>query len=704
MGQIIGSAAKPKRCNISKLSQLGTPAAGEHYLVSSDNSMNAAGQGNFDCYIVGNGQDPATALPLKHIDSTEFFEMFGGTMEVGAGSTGSAVSFNFPVNLAAGCYELICSKGTVVSTSSAPTLNVTYQDDTTTNFSSYNTFGQKRWIYFASPVKSITYKCQVTTIGTLSLSVKPLRKTEDILKISLDTMSLLPWAFFNGELIASGSSVTPKQDHAKVRCRIATLDKYKFTENVEINVADGYRYYTYLYNDDGTYKSGVTWNTAPSIILAGQMFGILVGTVADSAYVSPDEIAAALTLKTVAASSAINLKIAGADSTGKLQHLAGESGDTYKIKITPWPIANAGHVNNSVLSVSYFRNGTAYDMIKFLHGMVEENGFPNEVFVELPSCDIDDWGVFIRCDTGNYAQMTVEKYVVGDALDVDTTYAGEVIDTKKNKYAITQLGRLNNFGTPSTNNPNAQGMCIYNDRYIVQGSNRVGVGSHIIIVDMTEYTISTITYETLSSGQGFHMNNINFGVKYDASDTLPLVYASECYNTHECKVLRIANDFASFSTIQTISYSEDLGGTYDWVTDVERGKIYALRITNESIIALEFALPSISETLVAFTPSDVIKTHTIENTTGKVLLSQGGTIINGKLWMTFGMDTAAYPANMVVVDLLTDLIVSEVDIAGLGEPEAVCQYKEGVALCVAGGYLTSGTLTNPAYVYMIFNV
>ena len=65
MGQIVGGSAKTKRCNIRQLSQLGTPAAGEHILVSSDNSMNAAGQGNFDCYIEGNGTDAATALELK---------------------------------------------------------------------------------------------------------------------------------------------------------------------------------------------------------------------------------------------------------------------------------------------------------------------------------------------------------------------------------------------------------------------------------------------------------------------------------------------------------------------------------------------------------------------------------------------------------------------------------------------------------------
>lgn len=73
MGQIVSAAAKPKRCNISKLSQLGTPAAGEYILVSSDNSMNAAGQGNFDAYVVGDGNKAATALELKSVDGLRLY-------------------------------------------------------------------------------------------------------------------------------------------------------------------------------------------------------------------------------------------------------------------------------------------------------------------------------------------------------------------------------------------------------------------------------------------------------------------------------------------------------------------------------------------------------------------------------------------------------------------------------------------------------
>ncbi len=112
MGQIVGGAAKPKRCNLNKLSQLGTPAAGEYILVSSDNSMNAAGQGNFDCYIEGDGQKAATALELKKIDEeaellngdtvknitwTNGFVNASGTITVA-----STLQFSQPIMLRAG--------------------------------------------------------------------------------------------------------------------------------------------------------------------------------------------------------------------------------------------------------------------------------------------------------------------------------------------------------------------------------------------------------------------------------------------------------------------------------------------------------------------------------------------------------------------------------------------------------------------------
>lgn len=65
MGQITGKNDFLSRVNLRDLATLPTPAAGEHILVSSDNSMNANGQGNFDCYIMGDGTTAADKLVLQ---------------------------------------------------------------------------------------------------------------------------------------------------------------------------------------------------------------------------------------------------------------------------------------------------------------------------------------------------------------------------------------------------------------------------------------------------------------------------------------------------------------------------------------------------------------------------------------------------------------------------------------------------------------
>ena len=248
-------------------------------------------------------------------------------------------------------------------------------------------------------------------------------------------------------------------------------------------------------------------------------------------------------------------------------------------------------------------------------------------------------------------------------------------------------------------------MATYGDRYIIQGSNRVGVGSHLLVVDTKTPLISTLTIETLASGQGFHMNNVNIGNKYEATDTLPLVYCSEFYNQHTCKVLRIANDFNSFTEIQTISYNgTSIEGNYDWVVDADNNLIYVLAFTPNGIKMLRFNLPSTSNASVTLTDADILGTINIPNTSGKTILAQGGTIINGKLWTVFGMDNSNYPGFLAVSDIEREEMVSFADLAGLGEAEAVSPYKEGVLLCVASGLVATGaSLKNPSYLYMLFN-
>ena len=90
MGQIIGRTAKPDACNLQSLSSFGTPAAGQHILVSTDNSAMQNGQGNFDAYVVGDGHKAAAALELKDIDNGVYKELFGGTTIVSIQGTATA--------------------------------------------------------------------------------------------------------------------------------------------------------------------------------------------------------------------------------------------------------------------------------------------------------------------------------------------------------------------------------------------------------------------------------------------------------------------------------------------------------------------------------------------------------------------------------------------------------------------------------------
>lgn len=123
MGQIVGGAAKPKRCNLNKLSQLGTPAAGEYILVSSNNSMNEAGQGNFDFFIIGDGKTAATALTListgitkfktETIDITEYPNVMFTILSTGKWTTTSGVNHSIFIPMQNGIYTLTATSTSI---------------------------------------------------------------------------------------------------------------------------------------------------------------------------------------------------------------------------------------------------------------------------------------------------------------------------------------------------------------------------------------------------------------------------------------------------------------------------------------------------------------------------------------------------------------------------------------------------------------
>lgn len=75
MAQVIATKPKPKRCNKAALTHSLYDIVlkyGEYMLVSSDNSMDIDGDGNFDCYIVGDGVTPCQRLPLRKLEDDPY--------------------------------------------------------------------------------------------------------------------------------------------------------------------------------------------------------------------------------------------------------------------------------------------------------------------------------------------------------------------------------------------------------------------------------------------------------------------------------------------------------------------------------------------------------------------------------------------------------------------------------------------------------
>lgn len=568
--------------------------------------------------------------------------------------------------------------------------------------------GVERGVKITSEISKINVgdiNSAITNSGNMLLKIRRVDSNRERIEnrdnVENNFSNLFPGEFINGSL-SSGNYKTYRAQYRAVINRML-----RYNRDLSVKAKTGYKFGIYTFGDDETFISDSGWKTN-FVVPANTNFKIIITTTNDNIILSPKVARENVTISTllddVAGTADNSLSVVGQGTTG-INTSVSLPGKKIKFSIPePWPITNVGVGGNNVLSVGYVKGGVLYDLQALTKNELDAH-FEREFVVVFPEFDYDSTYIFIRADSGSTAKVEWEEYHDYDLINSGRNYEGELIQPKS-RFALSQIGQLKNFGTIDQTKLNAQGMAVYEDRYILQGSNRIGVGSHLLVVDTKTPAVSMLTIETLASGQGFHMNNVNLGNKYDAADTLPLVYCSEYYNQHTCKVLRIANDFNSFTEVQTISY----GGTaidttgYDWAVDVEKSFLYLISFSTTGIKLLRFNLPSITEASVVLTDADVLKTINIPNTSGKTILPQGGTIINGSLWTVFGMDTTSYPGFLAISDLEKGEMVSFVDLSGLGEAEAVSPYKEGVLLCVASGLVATGaSLRNPSYVYMIFN-
>lgn len=148
MGQIVGTSAKVKRCNLTAIRSGGSLystvlADGEYMLVSSDNSMTATGNGNFDSYIVGDGTKTCGALTLQDITTIDNDIIKGSKNPIGSGALYDKFTIQQFENYAIGGY---------IDTNGRPALDSSYA------FCTYipaNTGDTVEWKYGSTNVNSI---------------------------------------------------------------------------------------------------------------------------------------------------------------------------------------------------------------------------------------------------------------------------------------------------------------------------------------------------------------------------------------------------------------------------------------------------------------------------------------------------------------------------------------------------------------------
>lgn len=250
------------------------------------------------------------------------------------------------------------------------------------------------------------------------------------------------------------------------------------------------------------------------------------------------------------------------------------------------------------------------------------------------------------------------------------------------KYSLKKLFRLSSFGaTPFTRN--SQGMDIFNDRFLFQ----TGIDdTKIHVLDLeTQKTIGCVEF-TAPNGEGAHMNNINCGKKFSATDRYPLLYISQTEASHSCFVIRLSDDAQSYELIQTIKYSgkkhHQKSNSYDWFIDLNNNLIYTYGHYNgnrEKREIVKFKLPSLENAEVLFTDDDVLDSFVLENQS----IYQGSKIIDGLLYAPVGAGSALYPSRLVIIDLNKKEVHDDIPLA-CGEPESIGKYKTGAIIATGG--------------------
>ena len=238
----------------------------------------------------------------------------------------------------------------------------------------------------------------------------------------------------------------------------------------------------------------------------------------------------------------------------------------------------------------------------------------------------------------------------------------------------------------------SQGMDIYNDSYLFQGSYVGESGCGIVVADLVNKEIIGCI-DFLKGTSPIHMNNINCGRKYKPEDRFPILYISEANNEKRCFVTRLSNNASQYSILQVIKYTGEKYASYnymDWFLDNDEDYIYGYGLLNSSVsdyCIIKFPLPPLTQESVILTDDDIIDDFLIRT---DVFIPQGTKMRNGILHTVYGYNTDKYPSWYLKYDLVNKKMVSKVKLdKRWGEPEAVSFFQDKTII--------SNNATNPSY-------
>lgn len=297
----------------------------------------------------------------------------------------------------------------------------------------------------------------------------------------------------------------------------------------------------------------------------------------------------------------------------------------------------------------------------------------------------------------NKPTKTTTKLVL--AADTTVEYSGPKIDLNKYSYTESLYFCIPDLGELKTKEA-YQGMAIYGD-YMFSLHN-TGICT---VIDLKNKKLLS-EFNLACYGKNNHANVASFGNEFfKPEDEFPLLYVSQVWKEKVnnmkdvCYVERVTKN--SSELVQTINYKDEketFGYALQWVVDVKNGYLYGFGNTIKNAVegnkhrVTKFKLPKLSDSdsnkMVTLTEDDVIETYTLEdyyNGSEKLLIGQGLTIFNGKLFMPTGFGNAAYPASIWIVDLDSRKVSNVIDLSYIKKEPEDCDVYQGSLIMQCNG-------------------